>query len=57
MKDKKFKPIGTGKSYNFDLLNIGKKSIGKDSPPMRIPSEKNKLYQSNDIENERSNFF
>lgn len=57
MKDKKFKPVGTGKSYNFDLISLGKKSVGKESPPMRIPSEKNKLFQSNDMEYEKSKNF
>lgn len=56
MKDKKFKPVGTGKSYNFDTLAATKKPFTKESP-LSKPFDKNKLYSSNDFESERSKIF
>jgi hypothetical protein len=54
MKDKKFKPLVSGKSYNFDLNNSTKKSFVKDSSPLRVKIEKNQFMASNDFESERS---
>jgi hypothetical protein len=56
MKDKKFYPMGN-KSTNFDVVKAAKKSIGKDSSPMRVSLDKNKLYASNDFESDRSKTF
>ncbi len=57
MKDKKFKPAATGKSYNFDMLTIGKKPFAKDVSQMRAQLHKNKLFTSNDLDSERSKLF
>ena len=54
MKDKKFKPAATGKSYNFDMLSIGKRPFAKEPSPMRAQLDKNKLFSSNDLDTERS---
>ena len=56
MKDKKFYPMGS-KSTNFDALKAGKKPIAKESSPLRVSLDKNKLFASNDFDADRSKTF